>query len=445
MSVRFQPAGPVRGQIRPPPDKSISHRAALVGAMGEGETRISRFLEAEDTGATLDAVGALGAAIESEPRDGALDVRITGIGLRGPADHASSEGEIDVGNAGTLLRLLPGWLAGQGRGRWVLDGDDSVRRRPVDRIAEPLSKMGAEVSCRDGRLAPLRVEGAQLRGIEYRLSVPSAQVKSCVLFAGLLADGTTTVIESAPTRDHTERMLIAAGAEVRAEETTVTVRTPARRRIAVRRVDRLEPASIVVPGDFSSAAFHLVAALLVEGSVLRIDGVGLNPTRIGLLGILHRMQAAVEVIEEPALGGEPRGSVIARHGPLHGTRVGAPEVPLAIDELPLVALLGCFAEGETVVEGADELRHKESDRIGGVVQGLRGLGAQIEERPDGFAVRGATGLRGGALDARGDHRLAMLGAVAGLASREGVEVAGMESAAVSYPGFESDLEAVTQR
>jgi 3-phosphoshikimate 1-carboxyvinyltransferase len=445
VSTRFQPAGPLRGELRPPPDKSISHRAALVGAMGEGETRISRFLEAADTGATLSAVGALGATIESELGGGARDVRITGIGLRGPARYASSERAIDVGNAGTLLRLLPGWLAGQGRGSWMLDGDDSIRRRPVDRVAQPLSEMGAEVSCREGRLPPLRVAGAELRAIEYRLPVPSAQVKSCVLLAGLLAEGTTTVIEPVPTRDHTERMLIAAGASLHAEETTVAVRTPARRRIRVQRAEHLQPQSIEVPGDFSSAAFHLVAALIVERSELRVDGVGLNPTRIGLLGILHRMQAAVEVIEQPALGGEPRGSVIARHGPLHGTRVGAPEVPLAIDELPLVALLGCFAEGETVVEGAEELRHKESDRIGVVVEGLRGLGAEIEERPDGFAVRGAGGLRGGALNARGDHRLAMLGAIAGLASREGVEVVGMESVAVSYPDFESDLRALTRR
>jgi 3-phosphoshikimate 1-carboxyvinyltransferase len=445
VSTRFQPAGPLRGELRPPPDKSISHRAALVGAMGEGETRISRFLEAADTGATLSAVGALGATIESELRGGARDVRITGIGLRGPARYASSERAIDVGNAGTLLRLLPGWLAGQGRGSWMLDGDDSIRRRPVDRVAQPLSEMGAEVSCREGRLPPLRVAGAELRAIEYRLPVPSAQVKSCVLLAGLLAEGTTTVIEPVPTRDHTERMLIAAGASLHAEETTVAVRTPARRRIRVQRAEHLQPQSIEVPGDFSSAAFHLVAALIVERSELRVDGVGLNPTRIGLLGILHRMQAAVEVIEQPALGGEPRGSVIARHGPLNGTRVGAPEVPLAIDELPLVALLGCFAEGETVVEGAEDLRHKESDRIGVVVEGLRGLGARIEERPDGFAVRGAGGLRGGALNARGDHRLAMLGAIAGLASREGVEVVGMESVAVSYPDFESDLRALTRR
>jgi 3-phosphoshikimate 1-carboxyvinyltransferase len=298
------------------------------------------------------------------------------------------------------------------------------------------------VSCRDGRLPPLRIEGAQLVGIEYRLPVASAQVKSCVLLAGLLAEGVTGVVEPAPTRDHTERMLSAAGAALSVRETTVAVREPARRRIEVR-PGPLEPVPVDVPGDFSSAAFPLAAALLVAGSEVRLGGVGLNPTRIGLLGILRRMGAAVEITEETASGGELRGEVIARHGPLQGTRVGEAEVPLAIDELPLVALLGCFADGETVIEGAGELRHKESDRIAALVAGLRDLGAEIEERPDGLEVRGAGGLRGGRLDAHGDHRLAMLGAIAGMASREGVEVVGMESAAVSYPGFEADLEALS--
>ena len=447
MSGRFDSSGALRGELRPPPDKSISHRAALLGAMADGETAISRFLRSEDTAATLRAATALGAAIDEERRnDDAVDVRVRGIGLRGPGEGApGEETRIDVGNAGTLLRLLPGWLAGQGGGSWMLDGDESIRRRPVDRVAEPLSAMGAAVSCRDGRLPPLRVEGASLAGIEYRLPVASAQVKSCVLLAGLLAEGETTVVEPVPTRDHTERMLAGAGADVRVGETSVTVRAPAGRRITVRRAERLEPGPVEVPGDFSSAAFAIVAALLVRGSEVRVAGVGLNPTRIGLLGILRRMGAAVEVIEEPPSGGEPRGSVIARHGPLTATRVGVAEVPAAIDELPLVALLGCFADGATVVEGAEELRHKESDRITGVVEGLRGLGAEIEERPDGFAVQGASGLRGGALNARGDHRMAMLGAIAGLASRDGVEVAGMESAALSYPGFESDLKALTLR
>ena len=444
---RFDSSGPLRGELRPPPDKSISHRAALLGAMAEGETAISRFLSSEDTGATLRAAAALGAAIEEEPRSAdAVDARVRGIGLLGPGEHASGkESEIDVGNAGTLLRLLPGWLAGQGAGRWVLDGDESIRRRPVDRVAEPLSAMGAAVSCRDGRLPPLRVEGAPLAGIEYRLPVASAQVKSCVLLAGLLAEGETTVVEPVPTRDHTERMLAATGADVHVEVTSVTVRAPAGRRVTVRRAERLEPGPVEVPGDFSSAAFVIVAALLVSGSEVRVAGVGLNPTRIGLLGILRRMGAAVEVIEEPPSGGEPRGSVIGRHGPLTATRVGGAEVPAAIDELPLVALLGCFADGATVVEGAEELRHKESDRVATVVAELRGLGADIEERPDGFAVRGSGGLRGGRLDSHRDHRLAMLGAIAGLASREGVEVTGMDAAAVSYPGFESDLETLTRR
>jgi len=444
---RFEPSGPLRGELRPPPDKSISHRAALLGAMAEGETPVSRALSSEDTDATLRAVAALGADVDPERRsDGALDLRIRGIGMRGPDERtASGETAIDVANAGTLLRLLPGWLAGQGRGRWTLDGDESIRGRPVDRVAEPLSAMGATVRCRDGRLPPLEVEGAELHGIEYRLPVASAQVKSCVLLAGLLAEGETSVVEQAPTRDHTERMLSSAGVHVSFEETTVAVRTPAGRRITVRHADRIQPEPIEVPGDFSSAAFPIVAALLVPGSDVRLTDVGLNPTRIGVLGVLRRMGAAVEVTEEAIRGGEPRGVVVARHGPLQGTRVGAAEVPLAIDELPLIALLGSFADGDTVVEGAGELRHKESDRIAAVVAGLDGLGAEIEEREDGFAVHGTGGLRGGALDAGGDHRLAMLGAIAGLASRDGVEVAGIESAAVSYPGFVSDLETLIRR
>jgi 3-phosphoshikimate 1-carboxyvinyltransferase len=438
---RFEPSGPLRGELVPPPDKSISHRAALLAAMADGKTSVSRTLRSEDTDATLRAVEALGAAVGAERRpDGALDLRVRGIGLTGPGEgQAAGETEIDVGNAGTLLRLLPGWLAGQGRGRWTLDGDASIRRRPVDRVAEPLAEMGAAVSCRDGRLPPLSVEGAELRGIAYRLPVASAQVKSCVLLAGLLAEGETSVVEPAPTRDHTERMLRAAGVPVTVEESSVAVHGPPGHRITVRRADVIRPQAIEVPGDFSSAAFPIVAAVLIAGSGVRTVDVGLNPTRIGLLGVLRRMGAAVEVVEETTRAGEPRGVVVARHGALQATRVGAAEVPLAIDELPLVALLSCFAEGETVVEGAEELRHKESDRIAATVAGLSGLGAEIEERPDGFAVTGTGGLNGGRLDAAGDHRLAMLGAIAGLASRDGVEVEGIESVAVSYPGFEPDL------
>jgi 3-phosphoshikimate 1-carboxyvinyltransferase len=434
--TRFAPSGPLSGALSAPPDKSISHRAALIAAMGEGETEVDGYLDAADTRATLEAIRSLGAGVTGVGEA----MRIRGVGLRGAAPA-----EIDVANAGTLLRMLPGWLAGHGRGSWTLDGDESIRRRPVDRVAEPLRLMGADVECREGRLPPLRVGGADLHGIDYRLPVASAQVKSCVLLAGLLAEGETSVTEPATTRDHTERMLRAAGAEIESVglRTTPVTGGPANR-IAVRTTERLRPGRIRIPGDFSSAAFHLVAATIVPRSAVRIEGVGLNPTRVGLLGILNRMGAAIEVEEESTDGGEPRGTIVARHSKLSATRVHPEEVPVAIDELPLVALLGCFADGTTTVSGAEELRHKESDRIASVVHGLRAAGAEIEATEDGFVVEGTGGLRGGALDPHGDHRLAMLGAVVGLASRDGVEV-DMSAAAVSYPGFEADLASLTVR
>ncbi|MET0823563.1 MAG: 3-phosphoshikimate 1-carboxyvinyltransferase [Solirubrobacterales bacterium] len=431
---RFAPAGPLRGSVAVPADKSISHRAAIVAAIAERETEIANYLDAADTRSTLDAVRTLGAEVSAGPGGG---LRVRGVGLRGAAPAA-----IDVGNAGTLLRLLPGWLAGQPGGAWTLDGDESIRRRPVDRVVEPLRLMGADATARDDRLPPLELRGADLHGIEYRLPVASAQVKSCLLLAGLLAEGPTSVVEAHPTRDHTERMLRAAGAEVRTENagTPVTIHgaLPARR-VTVEPARALEPGTITVPGDFSSAAFWIVAAAIVRGSEVRLEGVGINPGRIGLLGILTRMGAALEVVETAAAGREPMATIVSRSGPLSATRVSAGEVPLAIDELPLLALAACFADGETVVSDAGELRHKESDRIATVVGGLRGLGAEIEATGDGFAVVGGDGLRGGELDAGGDHRLAMLGAVAGLASREGVEVRGFEAAGISYPGFEPDL------
>ena len=451
--VRFEPAGPLRGSLTPPPDKSISHRAAIVAAMAEGETVVRGYLDAADTRATLEAAKKLGAGVErldsgamgekrqfrrrNPPDGGRMGLRIRGVGLREP--HPAN---IDVGNAGTLLRILPGWLAGQAGGEWTLDGDESIRNRPVDRIARPLREMGASIMCRDGRFPPLVVVGAPLHAIDYRLPVASAQVKSCVLLAGLLAAGETSVVEPQPTRNHTELMLRAAGAELTVEDvgTPVTIHgeLPARR-VRVASAERVEPGELEIPGDFSSAAFFLVAAVIVPGSQVRLEGVGINPTRIGLLGVLNRMGGAVEVIETAAAGPEPRATIVARHGPLEGTRVGGSEVPLTIDELPLVGLAGCFAEGETIVSGAEELRLKESDRIATVVDGLRGIGAEIEATEDGFVVSGGGGLRGGTLDAARDHRLAMLGAVAGLAASEGVEVRGFEAAAISYPGFHRDL------
>ena len=432
MNARFEPGLRLRGHVAPPADKSISHRAAIVGAMASEPVRIANYLDAADTRSTLAAVRRLGAIVETRP-DGVL---IRGCGMR----NAQPPGEaLDVGNAGTLMRLLPGWLAFQQDASFTLDGDASIRGRPVDRIARPLEQMGARVQARDDRYPPFTVHGAALRGITYRLPVASAQVKSCVLLAGLATDA-TTVVEPIPSRDHTERMLAAAGARVIREALP-----GGGFQSTVGNADELELEHVRVPGDLSSAAFLIAAGVLVPGARLVLDGVGVNWTRTGFLRILQRMGAiVVGELEPPGAfsGEEPTCDLDVSHGPIVAATVQADEVPLAIDELPLVALLGCFAEGETVVRGAAELRVKESDRIATVVNGLRGLGADIEAYEDGFAVRGAGALRGGRIDAHGDHRLALLGAVAGLASQQGVEVAGMEAAEVSYPGFAQDIAAL---
>ncbi|CAN5619116.1 3-phosphoshikimate 1-carboxyvinyltransferase [soil metagenome] len=451
MNRRFAPADRLRGAVAPPADKSISHRAALIGAMCDEPLTVRNFLDAADTRSTLGAVLSLGAGVDE--REGELVIR--GVGLHGAFEPTN--GTLDVGNAGTLMRLLPGWLAGQASGRWTLDGDESIRRRPVGRIVEPLRRMGARVEAVEGRLPPLTVTGgAPLQGVEHRMATASAQVKTCLVFAGLLAGGETRITEPVPSRDHTERMLARARAPVEREGLSVRVRP----------TDELELDEVVVPGEPSSAAFLVAAACVIPGSRITLSDVGLNWTRTGFLRIAERMGAVIvgELEQPPPEAGragdgtaaaregpapsadsEPAGDIDVSSAPLEATRVEPEEVPLSVDELTLVALLGCFAEGETVVRGAEELRIKESDRIAGVVDGLRGLGADIEASDDGFAVRGGEGLRGGSFDALGDHRLAMLGAVAGLASREGVEVRGMEAADISYPGFEDDLRALARR
>ncbi|MBV9337914.1 MAG: 3-phosphoshikimate 1-carboxyvinyltransferase [Solirubrobacterales bacterium] len=429
MNARFEPSGPLRGTASVPADKSISHRAALIGAMASEPVRIRNYLDAADTRSTLAAVQRLGAIVEERGQE--LVVR--GCGLRGAFAPRQA---IDVGNAGTLMRLLPGWLSFQQGLSFMLDGDDSIRRRPIDRIADPLQRMGARIEAREGRYPPFTVHGAALQGIDYELPVASAQVKSCVLLAGLVTDR-TTVTEPVPSRDHTERMLAAAGAPVeRAGDRTAGYRT------AVGHADQLGLPVVEIPGDISSAAFLIAAGVLVPGSRLVLERVGVNWTRTGFLRILNRMGAIVLTDAEPPgsfAAHEPVADIDVRSAPIEATAVEAEEVPLAIDELPLVALLGCFAEGETLVRGAGELRVKESDRIATVVEGLRGLGADIEALHDGFVVKGTGGLRGGTFDAHGDHRLALLGAVAGLACETGVEVAGMEAAEVSYPRFADDV------
>ena len=423
----FGPSGPLKGSISPPADKSISHRAAILGAMADGPTVITNYLESDDTRSTLAAVKELGAGVEiTGSGRGALTV--FGVGPDGPASPA----KIDVGNSGTLLRLLPGWLAGCRGGRWEIDGDESIRRRPVDRVALPLGRMGARVAATDDRFPPMVIEGVELEGIEYELPVASAQVKSCLLLAGLGAAGATTILEPVPTRDHTERMFGLAGLRLDREGSAMTVwPSPG-----------FSLDSVVVPGDFSSAAFLIAAALLVPGSEVRLEGVGTNPTRTGFLSILSRMGASVEVLTGEPLGEEPVATLVVRHSELNGTEVGGAEIPLAIDELPLVALVAGFADGETVIRDAAELRAKESDRVETVTRALLGLGVDAEPTPDGLVVRGGGRPTGGRVESDGDHRIAMLGAVAGLASRDGVEVRGFDAASVSYPSFERDLEAL---
>lgn len=419
--MRVDPVAALVGHVAVPGDKSISHRAVLIGSLCEGETVVRGFGRSEDTEATIAAVRALGAGVDEEDVD---TLQVQGVGLRGFTEP-DPPSPLDCGNAGTLMRLLCGVLAGQ-TGRFELVGDASLSARPMERVSEPLRRMGALVATTDGH-APLVVEGARLRGIAYELPVASAQVKSAVLLAGLLAEeGETTVLEPAPTRDHTERMLERAGARVQRRPSSATVHPAA----------RLSLGEVDVPGDFSSAAPFLVAAAIVPGSEITVHGVGLNPRRIGLLEVLERMGARISVYNRRSFGGEPGGDVELKASELVGASISAKEVPTLIDELPLFALAACHARGESVVSGAAELRAKESDRLGELVDLLRGLGGHVRAARDGFQVRGVpTRLRGGAVHARGDHRLAMLGAVAGLSSREGVELDGEEAVRTSFPGF----------
>jgi 3-phosphoshikimate 1-carboxyvinyltransferase len=433
VTARFDPAGPLRGDYTPPADKSISHRAALFAGMCDEPVTVENYLDSEDTLSTLNAVRTLGAGIEEDP-DGRLVIR--GVGLHAPLE--ATGGLLNVGNAGTLMRLLPGWLAGQPGGVWTLDGDDSIRRRPVDRVAEPLRLMGAGVEAREGRFPPFTVRGAPLAGIEYELPVASAQVKSCVLLAGLYATGgRTEVVEPAATRDHTERMLEVAGVRVRRKAGAPAV-WPA---------ERLRPLDLRVPGDFSSAAPFIVAATLLSGSELRLQGVGVNSTRTGLLAVLERMGARAALFNRRTEGGEPIADVDVAPADLTATTVEAAEVPLLVDELPLFALAAAMAHGDSVVRGAQELRVKESDRIEAVKNVLRPLGIRIQTTHDGFRVRGVPSRPkgGGVVDAAGDHRIAMLAAVAGLVSREGVRIQGAESVAVSFPDFFAMLDSIAVR
>jgi 3-phosphoshikimate 1-carboxyvinyltransferase len=428
--MRIEPAPSVEGAIAVPGVKGISQRAVLLGAVAEGESTIRGFGRAADTEAAIRVVRDLGVEVDDE---GDETVHVRGAGLRGLREP---DAPLDCGNAGTVLRLASGILAGQ-EGRFVLTGDESLSRRPQERVAEPLRAMGARVETTNGG-APVLVEGGRLTPIRYVLPVASAQVKSAVLFAGLYAGGgPTTVVERLPSRDHSERLLREAGVRV--------VRRGAD--VAIWPVDRLAPIDVEVAGDFSAAAPFVLAATLLHGSELLVEGVNVNPLRTGFLDVLERMGANIAVFNRRTVSGEPVADLEVRPAELVATLVRRREVPRLIDELPLFALAAGVARGESVVRGAEELRAKETDRIETVTNALRALGVRIAEREDGFGVRGVPTRPkgGGVVRADGDHRIAMLGAIGGLVSREGVEIEGAESVAVSFPGFFDLLETVTQR
>ncbi|HHW14641.1 MAG TPA: 3-phosphoshikimate 1-carboxyvinyltransferase [Firmicutes bacterium] len=420
MRVRVRPADRgLTGTVRMPGDKSISHRAAILGALAEGQTAVEGFLPGRDCLATLRVLAQLGVEVERPAADRVV-IRGRGDQLREP------EEVLDAENSGTTARLLLGVLAGL-EGVAVVTGDRSLRRRPMGRVTEPLGAMGATFLGRESAARlPLAVRGRRpLRAGNFRLPVASAQVKSALLLAGLRAEGVTAVWEPYRSRDHTERMLPGFGCPVEEDESgTLTVTGPA----------QLLGTRVSVPADPSSAFFFVVAALLVSGSEVRLPGVGLNPTRLGALEVLRRMGARIEVTELAERNGEPRGMLVARSGPLRAVEVLPEEVPALIDEVPVLAVAAAAAEGTTVFRGVGELRHKESDRLSALELELRRLGIEAEATDDSLFVTGGR-LRGGVVLSHGDHRIAMALAVAGLASREGVEVRGAECVAISFPQF----------
>jgi 3-phosphoshikimate 1-carboxyvinyltransferase len=412
-----QPSRPLRGSVRVPGDKSVSHRALMLAAIAEGDSRIRGFLEGEDTRATAAVLSQLGVRIETPSAGERL---VHGVGLHG---LRGSPQPLDCGNAGTGMRLLTGLLAGQAFD-CTLVGDDSLSKRPMRRVTDPLASMGARIDTRDG-LPPLQVHGSQpLHGIHYQLPVASAQVKSALLLAGLYAAGETRIVEPHPTRDYTERMLAAFGWPI--------TFSPGQARLTGGHV--LRATDVDVPADFSSAAFFLVAASIVPGSELRLPAVGLNPRRTGLLHALRLMGADIAVEQEREAGGESVGDLVVRHAPLHGVELPEELVPDMIDEFPVLFIAAAVASGRTVIRGAAELRVKESDRIATMATGLRALGATIEETPDGAIIHGGR-LGAGTVESHLDHRIAMSFTVAGLVAAGPVRINDCRHVATSFPGF----------
>ncbi len=421
--------GSLCGRVRVPGDKSISHRALLFGAIAEGTTTIDGLLPAEDPISTAACLRLMGTSISPIKSDQIVTVQGVGLdGLREPA------GILDCGNSGTTMRLMLGLLAGRVGRHFVLSGDASLQKRPMNRVGHPLSLLGADVRGRDhGNLAPLAVQGQKLRGAVVGTPVASAQVKSAILLAALTADGPTSVIEPARSRDHSERMLKAFGADLE-------VGGEMGRHIVVRPGASLTGQHVIVPGDISSAAFWLVAGALVPGSKIMVENVGLNPTRTGVLEVLEQMGASIEVLNRRDVAGEPVGDLRVSHGPLRPFDFGEELMPRLVDEVPILSVAACFCDGESRIRGAAELRVKETDRLAVMARQLKLMGADIDEHSDGLTIRGGQSLRGTELDSETDHRVAMSLAIAGLMAEGDSRITRSEAAAVSYPTFWDDLE-----
>jgi 3-phosphoshikimate 1-carboxyvinyltransferase len=414
--------------VRVPGDKSISHRALLFGAIAEGETRIEGLLPAEDPLSTAACLRAMGVAVSGI--EVGAPVLVQGVGLDGLREP---ENVLDCGNSGTTMRLMLGLLAGRDGRHFVLNGDASLRRRPMRRVGGPLAEMGATIAGRrGGELAPLAVQGQRLRGATIRTPVASAQVKSALLLAGLTAGGPTTVIEPALSRDHSERMLRAFGADLE-------VAGPGGTEVTVRPGAVLHGQHVVVPGDISSAAFWLVAGAITPGACLTIENVGLNPSRTGILEVLEQMGAAIEILNARDVAGEPVGDLRVSHGPLRPFTISGDLIPRLVDEIPVLAVAACCADGVSRISDAAELRVKETDRLAVMARQLGAMGARLEEHADGLTITGHTRLHGAELNSETDHRVAMSLAVASLVASGDSHLHDAAAAAVSYPGFWDDL------
>ena len=410
------------GSLHVPGDKSISHRSVMFGALAKGDTEISNFLRGADCLSTISCFRSMGVDIEEKGEN----VLVHGKGLRG---LRRPDGILDCGNSGTTTRLISGILAAQDFDV-TLTGDESIQKRPMKRIIDPLSLMGAEIeSVRGNGCAPLHITGAPLHGISYSTPVASAQVKSAILLAGLYADGETRVTEPAPSRNHTELMLSSFGADVRTEGTTVTIR----------QAEELYGQKIQVPGDISSAAFFIAAGLLIPGSEILLKNVGVNPTRDGVLRVFRRMGGSIETTALSSGAGEPAADLLVKASRLHGVEIGGEEIPSLIDEIPVIAAAACFADGVTVIRDAAELKVKESNRIAAMTENLRAMGADVTETEDGMIIRGGRPLHGAVIDSRNDHRIAMTFAVAALAAEGETSIPQWDCVNISYPGFLEDL------